>query len=140
MKAQNPQSLSQTALCCALQDMTVSAGVIITAPRRGFYEFWRTADNGKCVQTILASILAKEGLEENDVIQVQDFKRTLSKFGAVMYEYFRQYRGLSEVLLERCAWLDRFKFTICLTGLQVTQNHRNVLPIDCRRLGDCPNS
>ena len=86
--------------------MMISACVIITVPRREFYDSWRSADNGKCVQTILASTLAKEGLEENDVTQVQAFKRTLSKYGADMYEYFRQYGGVSEIFSEECAWLD----------------------------------
>ena len=59
------QSLFRTAICCALQDLMISAGVVITVPWREFYEFWRSADNGKCVQTILASLFVKG----NDVIQ-----------------------------------------------------------------------
>ena len=94
--------------------MMISAGVVITVPRREFYELWRSADNGKCVQTILGSLLVKEGLEERDVIRVQDFKRNLSKYGADMYKYFRQQGGISERFLEKCAWLDRepFQFTV----------------------------
>ena len=104
-------TLFRTAICCALQDMTVPAGVIITVPRREFYELWSAASNGKCLQTVLASVLAREGLEQKDVIEIRDFKKTISRYGAYMYRYFRQHRGVSEVFLEKCDWLGREPFS-----------------------------
>ena len=71
--------------------MTVPTGVIIAVPRREFYEFWSAASNGKCLQTVLATVLAKEGLEEKDVIEIRDFKKTVRRYGARMYKYFRQH-------------------------------------------------
>ena len=73
------KSLFQTAICCALQDMTVPAGVIITVIRRK----WRAASNGKCLQTVLASVVARKGLEEKDVIEIRDFKKTMSRYGPI---------------------------------------------------------
>ena len=67
--------------------------------------------NSGVLQTVLASVLAREGLEQKDVIEIRDFKKTISRYGAYMYRYFRRHRGVSEVFLEKCDWLGREPFS-----------------------------
>ena len=129
------QSLFRTAIGCALQDIMISAGVIITVPRGEFYyissggpqttenvcrPYWRAYWSRGMMSS---NSKASRGLWAN--------MEPICMNTSGIIEEFRKY----SLRTAQIAWKIE---SVCLMGVQVTQNHRTVLPINCPRLCDWP--